>query len=167
VDDDELAQWIALAPRGQRCYVIEGGAIRQARNLQEWADWLLENEEWDVAETELPGGIIVATIFHGIDNSPTQTGAPLVFNTRVYRGPRILDDRPAATRPEAETNHWAMVARYSIPSITCPKCKRTSFNPGDIRYRYCGACHEYHDDMGKPFADLGKPPEGSGDSNGG
>lgn len=32
-------------------------------------------------------------------------------------------------------------------SITCPKCGRTSRNPNDVQNRYCGACHEYHDDM--------------------
>lgn len=35
------------------------------------------------------------------------------------------------------------------PSITCPKCGRTSHNPNDVRERYCGNCHQYHDTMGK------------------
>lgn len=32
-------------------------------------------------------------------------------------------------------------------SITCPRCGMTSHNPNDIRERYCGACHQYHDFM--------------------
>ena len=32
-------------------------------------------------------------------------------------------------------------------SITCPKCGRTSYHPEDVRQRYCGACHRFHDDM--------------------
>jgi hypothetical protein len=32
-------------------------------------------------------------------------------------------------------------------SITCPACKRVSYNPMDIDLRYCGACHKFHDDM--------------------
>ncbi len=32
-------------------------------------------------------------------------------------------------------------------SITCPKCGRTSYNANDIRERYCGNCHQWHDDM--------------------
>ncbi len=31
--------------------------------------------------------------------------------------------------------------------ITCPKCGRTSHNPGDVRHRFCGACHQYYDEM--------------------
>jgi len=30
------------------------------------------------------------------------------------------------------------------PSIECPRCRRRSFNPNDIRERYCGACHVFH-----------------------
>jgi len=32
-------------------------------------------------------------------------------------------------------------------SITCPKCGRTSYNAQDITQRYCGNCHQYHDEM--------------------
>lgn len=32
-------------------------------------------------------------------------------------------------------------------SITCPKCKRTSYNPNDIREKYCGFCHDWHERM--------------------
>ena len=28
-------------------------------------------------------------------------------------------------------------------SITCPRCKRTSYNPNDVREGYCGNCHDY------------------------
>ncbi len=34
-----------------------------------------------------------------------------------------------------------------LPSITCPQCGRTSHHPRDISERYCGACHQFHDDM--------------------
>lgn len=32
------------------------------------------------------------------------------------------------------------------PSITCPDpaCAAISYNPNDIRFEYCGACHRYH-----------------------
>jgi hypothetical protein len=31
----------------------------------------------------------------------------------------------------------------SEPSITCPVCAMTSYNPNDIREGYCGNCHEF------------------------
>ncbi len=33
------------------------------------------------------------------------------------------------------------------PSITCPRCGMTSYNPNDIEQRYCGNCHMFHADM--------------------
>lgn len=29
------------------------------------------------------------------------------------------------------------------PSITCPQCGMTSYNPHDIRWGYCGMCHDF------------------------
>lgn len=29
------------------------------------------------------------------------------------------------------------------PSFTCPRCGRTSYNPHDVIYGYCGACHDF------------------------
>jgi hypothetical protein len=34
-------------------------------------------------------------------------------------------------------------AATSAPSITCPRCSRTSYNENDIREGYCGACHDW------------------------
>jgi hypothetical protein len=31
----------------------------------------------------------------------------------------------------------------SVPSITCPRCGRTSHHPVDVREGYCGACHDW------------------------
>jgi len=30
-----------------------------------------------------------------------------------------------------------------MPSITCPRCGMTSYNPNDIREGYCGSCHDF------------------------
>jgi hypothetical protein len=37
------------------------------------------------------------------------------------------------------------------PSITCPVCKRTSYNPSDVAEGYCGACHDF---TGRPREQL-------------
>lgn len=29
-------------------------------------------------------------------------------------------------------------------SITCPKCKRVSYHPMDIRHNFCGVCGFHH-----------------------
>ena len=35
-------------------------------------------------------------------------------------------------------------------SITCPRCGRTSYNDNDVRERYCGNCHAFHDELLTP-----------------
>lgn len=40
------------------------------------------------------------------------------------------------------------------PSFTCPHCGAVSFNPNDIRERYCGACHAFIVDGWPPTAEA-------------
>lgn len=35
-------------------------------------------------------------------------------------------------------------------SITCLRCKRTSYNPNDVENHFCGHCHAFHDDIWPP-----------------
>ena len=35
-------------------------------------------------------------------------------------------------------------------SITCLRCKRTSYHPDDVEKKYCGFCHAFHDDIWPP-----------------
>lgn len=47
-----------------------------------------------------------------------------------------------------------MVQTFAIApdgkSITCFRCKRTSYNPNDVAHHYCGYCHVHHDDLWPP-----------------
>lgn len=35
------------------------------------------------------------------------------------------------------------------PHFTCPRCAATSYHPDDVRYGYCGRCHDFTELMGK------------------
>ena len=70
---------------------------------------------------------------------------------RAYRG---LDDDALGVLKA----HWpadrirqeaiaAVLAERDRPSITCPVCRMVSYNPNDVRERYCGHCHQFHDEM--------------------
>lgn len=43
------------------------------------------------------------------------------------------------------------------PSITCPRCRRTSWHPEDVRQGYCGACHAYTTPKGGWVIAIGNP----------
>jgi hypothetical protein len=40
-------------------------------------------------------------------------------------------------------------------AFTCPICGMTSHNPNDEKYRYCGSCHLFMDDV-ELFFDIDK-----------
>jgi ribosomal protein L37E len=48
----------------------------------------------------------------------------------------------AASRDDTR---WAKLARelHGTPSVTCPRCGRTSHHPDDVAEGYCGACHDW------------------------
>jgi hypothetical protein len=39
--------------------------------------------------------------------------------------------------------------KRATETITCPHCGRVSHSPADIRERYCGACHRFHNEEGR------------------
>ena len=57
------------------------------------------------------------------------TGAFLFFTGAVFLITRLIIERVAEERTHS----------------TCPECGWTSYNPNDVRERYCGHCHKYID----------------------
>jgi hypothetical protein len=84
------------------CEDLEGGKL-----------WETENRR--VAETKLPGGFLVSTIFLGLDHRFDE-GPPLVFETMVFRpevsGYQDLDMDRYSTWDEAEEGHKKIVDRW-------------------------------------------------------
>lgn len=39
--------------------------------------------------------------------------------------------------------HFQIITEPVRPSITCPRCGRTSWHPMDIKMGYCGFCHDW------------------------
>ena len=57
-------------------------------------------------------------------------------------------DRVTVRRcPARERAGSMVVAIPSPPSFRCPRCGAVSYNPNDIRERYCGRCHVFVDDL--------------------
>jgi len=69
-----------------------------------------------------------------------------------YHALRILDDLSPASTKDFETLVQALLAFHheagsrwetDAPSITCPRCRKTSYHINDVRQRYCGNCHVF------------------------
>jgi hypothetical protein len=86
-----------------------------------------------------------------------------IFGADIYAAYKLLasfvevieavDPKVCELALRARQHHEALVeARTKVkrgepPSITCPRCGRTSYHPKDISEKYCGACHLFHDQM--------------------
>lgn len=51
--------------------------------------------------------------------------------------------KPASVNTRNYAIARAYLDKWSQPSITCPKCQKTSYHPKDISEKYCGNCHEF------------------------
>lgn len=51
-------------------------------------------------------------------------------------------DRPS-TPENAPGRVGDPATQRGAPSITCPRCRKTSFHPVDIKEGYCGHCHDW------------------------
>lgn len=55
--------------------------------------------------------------------------------------PALLDQE----LPPPPTYRLVTHAISGEPGIHCLRCARVSWNPNDVRQRYCGHCHEFHE----------------------
>jgi ribosomal protein S27AE len=51
--------------------------------------------------------------------------------------------RPHDGKPNRPFTAYSVLIDNVAPSITCPVCGSTSYNPNDIEQRYCGNCHAF------------------------
>lgn len=74
----------------------------------------------------------------------------------MERGERLSMDRKVVSLSEYRRGRFArVVAVHGLPAqlvvgpppapFTCPKCRRTSADPWDTAFRYCGACNVFLD----------------------
>ena len=89
-------------------YILDkAGNPKQEPDLLVWAAWWGNRENRVIARTELPGGILVSTIFLGLDHSFGFSKVPILYETMIFGGP--FDAREYltryATREEAIEGH--------------------------------------------------------------
>lgn len=90
--------------------IFEGGVVKPAKSLQEWAHWY-ETADRVIASTYADeGGSRVSTVFLGINYQFDKDGPPLWFETMVFGGQHDQLQEHYATLEEAMVGHQKMVA---------------------------------------------------------
>lgn len=90
-------------------YVLEAdGSIRQEPDLLAWAKWY-ETAERQIARDELANGVLVSTVFLGLDHAYHST-PPILFETMIFGGEHDQFQDRYVTRDEAIEGHAKAVA---------------------------------------------------------
>jgi hypothetical protein len=92
-------------------YILEGKKVVPVATLEEWARGMAGVER-HVAFTEIAPGLVVSTIFLGVDHRHTifGKGPPLLFETMVFKDGEGEDQERYSTWEEAEAGHARFVA---------------------------------------------------------
>ena len=93
------------------CYDCEGNPMA----LMDWARTFEDMDARRVAETTLPDGKYVSTVWLGLDHAFGR-GPPLIFESMVFasatQGSEALDQDRYSTEAEAREGHEALVAKW-------------------------------------------------------
>lgn len=90
-------------------YILEGTKavkVDPERWTREFPELTNRGVAWDGI-----GGVIVSTIFNGIDYRQVDAGPPLLFETMIFGGSLHLEMQLYSTWEEAERGHEEMVQR--------------------------------------------------------
>jgi len=89
-------------------------------DMLKWAEWFEEhNADRVVARTELPGGVVVSTVFLALDHN-FGGGVPVLFETMIFGGPLDETQDRYTTRAAAENGHRYYVEQARIAQEPAP-----------------------------------------------
>lgn len=84
-------------------YILEGKDPKLVEDVLEWGKWF-ETANRHVAQTTLPNGTRVSTVFLGLDHSFSD-GEPILFETMIFGGEHNEYQERYSTWEEAEAGH--------------------------------------------------------------
>ena len=91
-------------------FILNGHQPVNEPDLLSWARWM-ETADRRVAQTRLPNGTLISTVFLGLDHSFRYDGAPVLFETMIFGCPLDGETERYCTWDEAAAGHLEVVAR--------------------------------------------------------
>jgi hypothetical protein len=105
-------------------YILDDHNVAVPVDFMTWARWYEANSHRRVvAKATLAGGVVVSTVFLGLDHS-WGPGPRHIFETMVFGGEHDGDTERYATWAQAEAGHAVMVRRIREPATPEPKPRR-------------------------------------------
>jgi hypothetical protein len=76
-------------------------------DIKTWARWM-ETAERTLAKDKTRGGVLVSTVFLGLDHNFTSYGPAVLYETMIFCGPLDLDQARYSTYADAMAGHKEM-----------------------------------------------------------
>ena len=95
-------------------YILVDGEPRPAE-LMEWAEWF-ETADRTISRTE-QDGVVVSTVFLGIDHNFGSRGAPVLWESMVFGGPLDGEEQRYTSAEAAKHGHEQMVKLAMVPGL--------------------------------------------------
>lgn len=93
-------------------YILDGHTPVQVEDLLTWARWI-EQCDRRVADDYPAAGIMVSTVFLGLDHNFGERGPPLLFETMIFGGAHSQWQRRCSTWDQALKMHAAALELVS------------------------------------------------------
>lgn len=105
----------------EKYIVDDSGNVKIENDVTTWANWFEQSGEKKfeeggrrVAHTMLPNGIVVSTVFLGLDHNFMKEGPPILFETMAFgRNNSESDCERYSTIEDARKGHELMVISKS------------------------------------------------------
>ena len=97
-------------------YRLDGKLVIYEPSLEKWAEWF-EKADRRIARDER-GGVVVSTVFLGLDYNFSDIGPPIVFETMVFGGPLHQYQDRCASYDQAMRMHAEVCERAFADNIT-------------------------------------------------
>ena len=94
------------------CWIeTSDGHVKPCDDILKWGRWM-ENAQ-RVVGNFIIDGIRVSTVFLGTDYNFARSGAPILYETMIFGGPRDQETHRYTTRQEAQKGHIAVCESLS------------------------------------------------------
>jgi len=93
---------------------------RQGQPIADFMDWALkaEDDAYRIIACDTIGGLVVSTIWIGIDGiGELFGGKPMIFETLVFEGDKVVGGEKNATESEARSAHALYIEKCKDPAF--------------------------------------------------